>query len=187
MIRGLIVVEDSQRKTPQFWSLWKLFADRIRRAEWIAQIDEKHVRKNELISSIFLGVTWKENVRQWGSLAGNAFHVHALFDDLPPSATVLNAYTRFLYEIGEQSLPEAFIRIAKRLQDGDHHQMIGRGNSVFRLEVLLRRYVYGRPLELKRNRALREAVLLLLDLLVENGSSAAFRMRDNFVTPVSPT
>jgi len=27
--------------------------------------------------------------------------------------------------------------------------------------------------------------LLLLDLLVENGSSAAFRMRDDFVTPVS--
>ena len=63
----------------------------------------------------------------------------------------------------------------------------GRGDTVFRLEVLLRRYVYGRPIELKRQRDLREAVLFLLDLLVENGSSAAFRMRDDFVTPVSIT
>ena len=186
-IKGLIGVEDSLRNTAQFWSLWKLFADRIRCAEWIVQIDEQRVRKNELISSIFLGVSWKENVRQWGSLEGNAFHIHALFDDLPPSATVFNAYTRFLYEIGEQSLPNAFIRIAKRLQDGDHQQMMGRGDSVFCLEVLLQRYVYGRPLELKRHRELRESVLLLLDLMVENGSSAAFRMRDDFVTPVSPT
>ena len=61
------------------------------------------------------------------------------------------------------------------------------GDTAFRLEVLLRRYVYGRPIDLKRQRDLREAVLFLLDLLVENGSSAAFRMRDDFVTPVSIT
>ena len=40
-------------------------------------------------------------------------------------------------------------------------------------------------MELKRQRELREAILSLLDLLVENGSSAAFRLRDDFVTPVS--
>jgi hypothetical protein len=37
----------------------------------------------------------------------------------------------------------------------------------------------------QRRSNLREAVLFLLDLLVENGSSATFRMRDDFVTPVS--
>ncbi len=65
--------------------------------------------------------------------------------------------------------------------------MMGRANTVFLLEGLLQRYVYGRPLELKREPELRDAVLALLDLylLVENGSSAAFRMRDDFVTPVS--
>ncbi len=63
--------------------------------------------------------------------------------------------------------------------------MMGRANTVFLLEGLLQRYVYGRPLELKREPELRDAVLALLDLLVENGSSAAFRMRDDFVTPAS--
>ena len=184
-IQGLIGAEDSQRNTEQFWALWKLFADRIRCADWIAQIDKSRAGRNELISSIFLGVFWKENVRHWRSLNGNAYHVHELFDDLPPSSTVLNAYTRFLYDIGEQSLPDAFIRIAKRLQEVDYNEMLGRGATVFRLEVLLRRYVYGKPLQLKLNRALREAVLFLLDVLVENGSSAAFRMRDDFVSPVS--
>ena len=32
---------------------------------------------------------------------------------------------------------------------------------------------------------MQEAVLCLLDTLVDKGSSAAFRMRDDFVTPVS--
>ena len=99
----------------------------------------------------------------------------------------MDYYLRFLYHIGEQSLPEAFIRIAKRLQHGNPRQMMRKGNTVFLLEVLLQRYVYGRPLELKRESDLRQAVLFLLDILVENGSSAAFRMRDDFVTPVSTT
>ena len=110
-----------------------------------------------------------------------------MFEDLPSSSTVLDSYLRFLFHIGEQSLPEAFIGIAKCLHEGDPSQLIREDNSVFLLEVLLQRYVYGRPLELKRSPDLREAVLFLLDVLVENGSSAAFRMRDDFVTPLSPT
>jgi hypothetical protein len=51
------------------------------------------------------------------------------------------------------------------------------------LEVLLQRHVYGRSVELKQDHALRDGVLLLHDILVESGSSATFRMRDDFVTP----
>jgi hypothetical protein len=53
------------------------------------------------------------------------------------------------------------------------------------MEVLLQRYVYSKPLLLKGKSALREAVLMLLDTLIDLGSSAAFRMRDDFVTPIS--
>jgi hypothetical protein len=183
----LIGVEDRQPNTSQFWSLWERFADGVRRATWLARIDNEYTSGSEMISAIFLATWWKEEVRHWRSLEGHAGHVHALFEDLPASSTVLDNYLRFLYHIGEQSLPEAFIRIAKRLQQGDPGQMLRKGNTVFLLEVLLQRYVYGRPLELKRHDDLREAVLFLLDLLVEYGSSAAFRMRDDFVTPVSIT
>lgn len=55
------------------------------------------------------------------------------------------------------------------------------------MESLLRRFVYGRPLETKREKSIREAVLYVLDRLVEAGSSAAYRMRDDFVTPVAVT
>jgi hypothetical protein len=136
-----------------------------------------------MLSAAFFGISWKEGIHHWTSLEGHAAEVHALFDDLPPSSAVLDNYVRFLSRIGGKSLPEAFIRIANRLQQGDPRQMLKRENTIFLLEVLLQRYVYGRPLELKSAADLRNAVLLLLDLLVENGSSAAFRMRDDFVTP----
>ncbi|RPI54159.1 MAG: hypothetical protein EHM56_06520 [Chloroflexi bacterium] len=182
---GLIGVEDRQPNTPQFWSLWEQFAAGVQRATWFAQIDDEYSSGSEMISAIFLVTWWKEKVRHWRSLEGHAWHVHTLFEGLPASSIVLDNYLRFLYHIGEQSLPEAFIRVAQHLQEGDPKQMLKKSNTVFLLEVLLQRQVYGKPLELKRQSDLREAVLFLLDLLVENDSSAAFRMRDDFVTPVS--
>jgi hypothetical protein len=98
---------------------------------------------------------------------------------------VLDDYVRFLYHVGEQSLPEAFVRVTNSLKLGDAQSMLAKTNTVFLLEVLLQRHVYGRPLELKREYGIRQAVLFLLDILVENGSSAAFRMRDDFVTPAA--
>ena len=65
--------------------------------------------------------------------------------------------------------------------------MLSESDTVFMLDVLLQRYVYGRPdRNLKRGCChSRSAVLFILDCLVEAGSSAAFRMRDDFVTPAS--
>jgi hypothetical protein len=59
------------------------------------------------------------------------------------------------------------------------------GNVSYYLESILTRFVYGAPEVLKRKQALSEATLLLLDKMVEGGSSSAYRMRDDFVTPSS--
>lgn len=98
---------------------------------------------------------------------------------------MLDSYVRFLYHIGERSMPAAFVRIANALRRGNPADMLRESNTVFMLEVLLQRHVYSQPLELKRDPALREAILYVLDVLVESGSSAAFRMRDDFVTPAA--
>jgi hypothetical protein len=159
----------------------------VRTAKWLAGLNDEHPHGSETISAIFLGSPWKEHIRHWKSLEGYAQRVDRLFEDLPASSTVLDDYVRFLYHIGEQSLPAALVLIAKRLQSGNSGEMLSKSNTVFLLEVLLQRRVYGRPLELKREVAIRDAVLSLLDILVENGSSAAFRMRDDFVTPIVET
>jgi hypothetical protein len=51
-------------------------------------------------------------------------------------------------------------------------------------ENLAERRVYGTPQTLKAKPAIRVAVIDLLDILVEKGSSSAFKMRDDFVTPM---
>jgi hypothetical protein len=183
IMQGLTRIQDSNPNTPQYWFLWERFADAIKRAKWVPYLGKEHPEGSELLSAVFLTAFWKDGVRHWRFLDGYAHLVHSLFESLPPTSIILDNYVRFLYHIGEKSLPEAFVRVAERLRRGDAREMLKQTNTVFLLEVLLQRHVYGRPLEVKRDSRIRESVLFILDNLVETGSSAAFRMRDDFVTP----
>ncbi len=190
IIEGIIAAEDHFPSKRNFWPVWQLFADRIKRAAWLSHVDREHSEGAEVLSAIFLTQHWKEDTRHWKALSdgaqqSHAHRVHDLFNALPATSILLDNYVRFLYHIGETCLPDAFARIASKLQSGTAPDMLRRGNTVFILESLLRRYVYSRPIELKINATLRESVLYLLDTLVECGSSSAYRMRDDFVTPLS--
>jgi hypothetical protein len=189
IIEGIIAAEDRFPSKTNFWPVWQMFADRVKRALWLRHVDREHSEGAEVFSAIFLTRYWKEDIRHWQALSegvpnGHAHRVHDLFDALPPTSILLDNYVRFLYHIGETCLPDAFARIASRLQSGDAPEMLRQGNTVFMLESLLRRYVYSRPIELKSKASLRESVVYLLDTLVESGSSSAYRMRDDFVTPL---
>ena len=184
-VQGLTRLEDARPNTRHYWHLWQLFADQVKKAKWIGQVEHAHHSARRLLAAIFLTVSWKENLRHWRSLEGYSDRVHGLFDALPHSGVVLNRYLAFLYHIGEQSLPDAFVRVASWLRKGKVEALVENSESMFLLEVLLQRHVYGRPAELKADPRTREAVLFLLDALVDGGSSAAFRMRDDFVTPAA--
>ena len=184
-VLGLTQIEDVQPNTRHYWYLWQLFADQVKKGKWIGQLERTHHPARELLAAIFLTLGWKDNVRHWRSLEGYSDRVHVLFDTLPFSGVVLDCYLAFLYHIGERSLPDAFVRVANWLRRGEVQELVENAESMFVLEVLLQRHVYGRPAELKADRRKREAVLFLLDALVEGGSSAAFRMRDDFVTPAA--
>jgi hypothetical protein len=184
ILQALTAIEDSTPNTLHYWRLWQLFADGLTQAEWISGLDDEHPWGADMISRIFLTSYWKDSTRHWKSLEGHAHKIHALFESLPSSWMVFDRYIRFLYHIGEKSLPDAFVRVSKALNVGAE-AMLADSNTVFLVVVLLQRHVYAKPLELKRDPRVREAVLNLLDILVENGSAAAFRMRDDFVTPVA--
>lgn len=183
-IKSLVLAENRSEGETPFWEIWQAFADRLCGAPWVEQLDSRHATGAELLSKIFLGLPWEEGVHHWRRLEGQASRIDALVKRIPDSAAVLRAYCRFLYDIGEQSLPNGFVVVAERFSAGNMSEMLAADSTVFYLESLLRKYVYGEPLRLKENPRVRSAVLCILDDLVEAGSSAAFRMRDDFVTPV---
>lgn len=179
-----LVVEADRSNDGVFWAVWQAFANGICAAPWIDQVDSHYCPGKELIDAIFLGGHWKEGVRRWRRLEGQGHGVDELATRFRGSSAVFDAYCRFLYSIGETSLPRAFVFLADSLAAGEAIAMLADQNTVFLLESLLRRHVYSEPYKLKSEPAVRAGVLSLLDHLVEAGSSAAYRMRDDFVTPL---
>jgi len=184
-IRDLVIEEDRCGGKSPFWAIWQAFADAICAAPWIDRLDSRYGSGKELVGAIFLGGYWKENVRHWRRLEGQGYRVDELAARFRGSAAVFDAYCQFLHDIGETSMPRAFVILADSLAVGDPVAMLAERNTVFLLESLLRRYVYAEPHRLKSDPSVRTAVLALLDHLVEAGSSAGYRMRDDFVTPMS--
>lgn len=179
-----LIMEADGGTGDSFWALWQAFADRAASADWTARLSGKRPSEGVLINRLFLRVSWKEGTTHWARLEGNAHRVHTLATRLPAALVCMEAYLHFLYTIGRQGLPEAFKVVQSVLKRIENPEMIFTSEVMFILESLLGLFVYGQPLRLKREGALREAVLNLLDQLVSAGSSAAYRMRDDFVTPL---
>ena len=182
----LISEEDlSSSDKSSFWEIWKTFANRVVDARWLPSIGSNYSEGMNLIDKMLFRMHWDEGIRRWHRLDGHEHNVDDFTTRLPAAAPVLLAYCHYLYTIGERALPRAFMVVADRIGAGDPKEVLSDGNTMFYLESLLRRYVYGQPLRLRSDPNLRKAVLTILDQLVDAGSSAAYRMRDDFVTPVS--
>lgn len=115
--------------------------------------------------------------------AGHEERVCGFVCRLPSTPRVLASFARCLYVSGTVSNPAPLKAVADRLRAGDPARLLGGGDAVCCLAYALPWYVYGWPATLKTDPALRKDTLLTLDLLVDAGSSAAYRMRDDFATP----
>lgn len=182
-LKDLLSSEDDSHKGKEtFWALWDAFALKIKGASWANSLNSDYFSGEEILRSVFLGLHWKKGTRRWEPLKGYEDHVVLLFRDLPASFRVLNQMAIFLYYVGDMTLPGAFVQVAEKLKEAP--SILSESNTIFCLEQVLQRHVYGSPQKLKTKKDIREAVICILDELVEKGSSAAFKMRDDFVTPM---
>ncbi|MDE0401362.1 MAG: hypothetical protein OXL96_26490 [Candidatus Poribacteria bacterium] len=166
-----------------FWGLWQDIANAATDAPWTKHLENEYSSATSLVSWIFLGTYWRNDISHWKRLDHHSHLIDQVAQRFPPVTHCLLAYVQFLSMIGQKSLPESFKIINLLLEKGDTIHMSSDSNLACHLERLLQRFVYSEPYRLKSDADLRDAVLNILDALVNGGSSAAYRMRDDFVTP----
>lgn len=162
-----------------FWDIWRAFSRRIVDASWSSGIRTRDSTGSILVDKMLFNIGWMNDRANLPLLIDREDHVNSFVTNLPATPPVLTSFAHYLYSVGESSLPGALTVVAERLQTGDTLD----GSAVSYLAATLQRHVYGRPQSLKTDPVLRKSTLTILDRLVDAGSSAAYRMRDDFATP----
>jgi len=90
----------------------------------------------------------------------------------------------FSLQIGAATLPLPLIAIAEKLGNQANGSLLSE-TTVFYLAGILGRVIQDGSMSMLARDDVRQAVLFLLDELVEHGSSSAYKLRDDFVTPPS--
>lgn len=184
-LRSLLLAEDRRAKPSNYWELWKLWTASIEQAGWFAHIDDEHSYGQPFVRDAFLNIKWNEDIRTWSRLGDHHHDVDALFDRLPASTLVLRSYADYLYRIGESSLPGAFVLITKKFEARLGESFIADGTLRWYMDALISRCLFENLTPIRRSPALRSSVMATLDALVQAGSSIAFQLRDDFVTPTA--
>ena len=168
-----------------FWSIWHVIANRILVAPWVFAETSRSTRWKSLIDTTLFAALREVERTQKGLLANHANEIDSFVARLPSNSATLEAYARYLYHFGSFALPRSFVVLKEIIQVGGRPRLSIGGNTIFCLESVLHPYVCGRPSHVKADPQLRFAILAILDFLVDAGSSASYRMRDDFVTPSS--
>lgn len=181
--RDLIFTEDRLGHDTTFWALWQDAADLFAANALVNTVDKENSDEGKLLDVLFLNIRWNDETRDWRPLHGQAHRVGELFKRLPPSREATRAFSYFLHKIGGELLPNALQLVSEKLHGPNATSLLS-PDAVYCLELILARLIYGGQTSIRTDRQLHQSVLRLLDNMVEYGSSAAFKLRDDFLTPL---
>jgi hypothetical protein len=188
VFKQLIYAEDTAQKDASFWAIWQTTKVRLTSSpKFHDRVTQKRSGFAELSSVLLLDhIYWKEDAKEWKPLRGHENQIRDFFKLAGTAPPICQSFVRLLDGVGTFLLPEAVLWLAEQIGKGDSSRMIGDRNSLFSLARILTPLVFSQTETLRRTPALREATLQILDAMVNQGSSAAFRMRDFLITPTTP-
>jgi hypothetical protein len=181
VVKWLVIHQGERAPAPTLWTLWQRFADRLVSSAQAPTLDDDESGTAELVRQLFLGGDWNEQ-RDWKPLEDERHRLRALFEKLPPGSRLLHIYGYYLAKIGTPTLPDALIGVASKLSNEAQAARFNE-TAVFYFEQVLTRLIYGGNSRIRTDSTVREATLKILDALVDAGSSAAYKLRDDFLTP----
>ncbi len=184
LLLAIIEKQCEQPDADNFWRAWEQFSLALQSASWLPKVDDRRFAGVKLMRAVFLSENWTKMFRPWETLDGNEGRLDRLLNAIPSSVAKLESYVNYLCSAGSSTCPTTFVQLAQVVDSVPVNEWQTRTDVLSAMELLLQRFVYVEPARLKRDPKIRIAVLLLLDRLVQAGSSAGYQMRDDFITPL---
>lgn len=179
-LEEVILVEDKLFTYEQFWTIWESLYPKIKA---IANSGDRY-RSKEILHNYFLAWQyWNPDAKSWLSLKEREKHFFKkCAQEMGSHPSVLYSIAKLINEIGSGFLTDGIIWAADVLRD--NHQLDSEEldtNTVYYLEVMVRKYAYLNRTKLKSDKLSREKLFTILDFLVAKASVNAYLLREDLL------
>jgi hypothetical protein len=187
LLQEIVVAELNRSAGERFWYIWSRCAEAAyTKAEGVKS---PHVvgyieGRTLLRTVVFAQTPWSKAVKTWDELENHRDFVHEAFRRVGSDPRGFAALLRLLRTVGEFLLPDAVLDLDEACRKSNGANLLDE-ESKYDLEMLLRDCVLSHGTVVRNRDALRRAILRLLDLLVDQGSSLAFQLRELIISPMS--
>lgn len=178
--REFVSVEDRIHRYEEFWAVWNLFYEHI---VAICKKDYSHHYVAEIVHNYLLASGWKENAREWYSLREReeAFF-SKVAQEIGHHPSVLYSLANLLNYIGSNFFEEGISWISGIFERNPNLTSAKlETNTVYYIENVVRRYVITNRQRIKRTKKIKDAVLVILNFLVEQGSITGYLLREDIL------
>ncbi len=181
LFQNFIYAEDELQSYDNFWLVWNQFKGKIIEAT-VNGTNTWYVDK--LIKSyLFAQMPWKDTAKEWHSLKLiNMRLIRDVSEQMGPQPSVLYSISKLLNDIGSPFIDEGLIWISNMLSRHSEYKKVELEiNTSYYLENLVRKYVYEEREKIKKNKQIKQKILVVLNFLIEKGSTVGYILRENII------
>ena len=177
---SFIYTQDKLNRYESFWIVWDLFYPKI------VEMCQKNISdfdSNIIINYLLAGSLWRKDARDWHTLKEREkWFFKKASEDMGSQPIVLYSILKFLNEVGSDFIDDGIFWISGMIEKNmDLYKRADLTNSVFYMENLVRGYISRNKDKLRKDRLTRTKILVILKFLIEKGSVAAYRLREDIL------
>lgn len=179
LFQNFISAECVVNSYDNFWFVWNEFKDQL-----IILGNEKTWYLDDIIKSyLFAKTPWNDSIKNWNSLRENNMRlVKDISEQLGEHSSVLYSISKLLNDIGSSFYGEGLIWISNMLTKySEKYAMKLEINTSYYLENLVRKYVYYEREKIRKNKKLKQKILVILNFLIERGSTISYILRERII------
>lgn len=181
LFQEFVLTEDKLNTYDNFWFVWNTFKEKI--VDICKEGDERWYVSKIVKSYLYATVPWKESAKEWHSLKDKNKRFFAeLSNKIGHCPSFLYAISKLLNDIGSHYIDDGVLWISIILRNSqDIADKNLEANTIYYLENFTRKYTFRNREKIKKIKAIKDNLLLILDFLIEKGSVVGYMLRESIV------
>lgn len=181
LFREFVLAEDMLNTDDKFWLVWDIFKEKVIE---ICKDGDRHWYVEKIVKSyLFAQVPWKETAKEWHSLKDkNKRFFKEVSQKIGHCPSAIYAISKLLNDIGSHYLDDGIFWISNMLSN--NRDLVNKKlevDTIYYIENLVRKYTFKNREKVRKTKALKDNILIILNFLIEKGSVVGYILRESIV------